>query len=230
MYKILTMMGLGFILLTSEVTAAERSSEVKIAKSDGFYAGVGGGFSLGGVVLSNSTYISDGTYNYNVGTMSDTSAGYILFGGYQFNKIIAVEASFTDYGSFSDSVSILNTSSRATFTSDPISGAVYANAGYTFESGWRPFGQLGLGYMVSNASTNLSRLDDFSDDFVTMHYGVGVEYAPASFNGFGLRLAFSGDMTMEYNVIAVDSSGNIVEDAFMMRLYELVYFGAQYKF
>ena len=148
----------------------------------------------------------------------------------EFNKIIAVEASFTGYGNFSDTLKSENGLVEKTFSSDPIGGAVYANAGYTFSNGWRPFGQLGLGYVQSNSSDTLTNLNNFSDDFMTVHYGFGAEYAPASFNGFGLRLAFSGDMNMDADAVATDDGDSIDKSAILMRMYELFYIGAQYKF
>ena len=228
MNNILKTIALSSVLVTSLMATDTVSTEK--AKGEGFYVGLGGGMSLNMVMLAKGDYVSDGTSNYDVGQLSDISAGYIVYSGYQINKIIAVEASFTGYGDFSDTLKSENGIVEKTFTSNPMSGAVYANAGYTFSSGWRPFGQLGLGYMQSNSSADLKSLDNFSDDFMTMHYGLGVEYAPASFNGLGLRLAFSGDTSMDANAIATDDSGKVDESAFLMRLYEVFYVGAQYKF
>jgi hypothetical protein len=104
---------------------------------------------------------------------------------------------------------------------------VYANAGYTFANGLRPFGQLGLGYLSSDPSLNIN---NFDDSFMTLHYGIGLEYSPKEFNGFGLRVALSGDMNMDANAVAVDDNGNIDDGAFLMRMYEILYVGAQYKF
>ena len=230
MNRILKTIGISAVLATSILAADVANVQKEVAPSDGFYAGLGGGVSMNMVMLVQGTYVSDGTSSYEVGKLGDVSAGYLVYAGYQFNKIIAVEASFTGYGAFSDTLKSENGLVEKTFSSDPMSGAVYANAGYTFASGWRPFGQLGLGYMQSNGSDSFKNLNNFNDDFMTVHYGLGVDYAPASFNGFGLRLAFSGDMNMDANAVSTDADGNIEESATLMRLYELFYIGAQYKF
>jgi len=219
------------LLFTTGVAAQDSATEMKTGKMDGFYAGLGGGGSFNGVSLTKGDYVEDGTNTYDITNLGDTDIGYLLYAGYQFNQIIGVEASFTDYGSFSDNLKIKNTNIETTFKSSPMGGAVYANAGYTFNNGWRPFGQLGLGYIQSDPSSTLKALNNFSDtDFMTVHYGVGVEYSPAAFKGFGLRLAYSGDMNMDANAVAEDESGNIDKSAMLMRFYGLLYVGAQYKF
>jgi len=229
MKSILLSIGLSVALLAGALPTEKVEKKVE-NKSDGLYVGLGGGLTLNGVILSHSDYVSDGSNSYDVNGMGDTSGGFIFYSGYQFNKIIAVEASYSDYGSFSDTLKSKNGLISRDFSSDPFGGAVYANAGYTFDSGWRPFGQLGLGVIKANGSNSLKRLDSFDDTFMTMHYGLGVEYAPESLKGFGLRLAVSGDVSMDASVTASDTDGSIDKSAFMMRLYELFYIGVQYKF
>jgi len=224
MKKITLALGLASLLATASI-AAESTTNTK-----GAYVGLGGGLSLGGVSLTKDDTVSDGTNSYDVSTMGDSSAGYVLYGGYQFNKIIAVEASFTGYGSFSDDVKIKNTSITKTFKTSPMVGAVYANAGYTFDNGVRPFGQLGLGYMTTSQSDNLSKLNNFDDSFMTIRFGLGVEYAPASLNGFGFRAAYIEDINMDANAVADDQDGNLDTDAILTRYYGMLYIGAQYKF
>lgn len=210
------------LLLTTSLLAEEKST------AEGYYLGLGGGVSFDGAFLSNGHYFDNGSSTYDVGTLSDISGGFLLYGGYQFNKIIAVEASYTYYGSFSDSAHIESTAQTETFSSKPQSGALYANAGYTFTNGLRPFGQLGLGYMNSHTSSSLDNLD-FADKFMTMHWGLGLEYAPQTFKGFGLRVAVSGDTYMDYSYDAKDDNG-ITESAILIRNSEMLYVGAQYKF
>ena len=213
------------LVLSTTVIAEETATKV-----DGFYAGLGGGVTFNGAVLTKGDYVSDGTNSYDVSKVGDSSAGYVIYGGYQFNKIIAVEASFTDYGSFSDDIKSKNGLLTRTFKTDPMAGSVYANAGYTFGNGLRPFGELGLGYMTSNQSDNLDRLNNFNDSFMTFHWGAGLEYAPVSFNGFGFRVAYTGDMNADYNAVASDENDHIDKHAMLMRYYGMLYVGAQYKF
>jgi len=216
---------LSLVSLIASAALAEES----VAKAEGFYAGLGGGVTLNGVMLTKDDTVSDGVNSYDVSTMDDSSAGYLLYAGYQFNKIIAIEASFVDYGSFSDDIKSKNGLVTRTFTSDPMGGAVYANAGYTFDNGVRPFAQLGLGYMANNQSDNLDRLNNFDDSFMTMRFGLGVEYAPTALKGFGFRAAYIEDVNMDANAVADDENGKTV-DAVLMRYYGMLYVGAQYKF
>jgi opacity protein-like surface antigen len=142
MKKVFTSFALGSILLSGALSAEEVKSVP--LNPDGFYLGVGGGVSFNVTVLSLGNY-QDNTTSYSTGSLSDTDVGYIVYGGYQFNKIIAVEAAYTDYGSFSDTASKIFQPGVETFSSDPSTVSVYANAGYTFANGLRPFGQIGLG-------------------------------------------------------------------------------------
>ena len=210
------------------LTSAAVAQDAPTQKIDGFYAGLGGGVSGNAVILSNGSYVSDGTSTYDFNSLSDISGGYIVYAGYQFNKIIAVEASFVDYGSFKDSTKIRNTNIEKTFTSDPLGGAVYANAGYTFGNGLRPFGQLGLGYIDSNPGSNYNGTG-ISEDFMTMKWGVGLEYAPVKLKGVGFRFAFTGDTNMDSEYESVDNS-NDIKTTYLWRYYEMFYVGAQYKF
>ena len=227
MKKLLMAATAASLLLATGVAAQETTAETKTGEVDGFYAGLGGGVSFNGVSLSKGDYVEDGTNTYDVTNLSDTSGGYTIYAGYQFNKIIAVEAAFVDYGSFSDTLKIKSTNLEKTYKSSPMGGSVYANAGYTFGNGLRPFGQLGIGYLSTDPSI---KINDFDDSFMTVHYGLGVEYAPASFKGFGLRAAISGDITMDGNVVATDDDGKVDESALLVRMYELLYVGVQYKF
>jgi len=229
MIKVLWGLGLSAIIMTCGLSADEKiKSETKVS---GLYIGVGGGASFGGVVLAKSDYVSDGTYNYEVGTMYDYDGGYTIYGGYHINKIVAVEVSFTDYGYFSDTLPTqYDVKIKKIFSSDPLSGAVYANLGYTFSNGWRPFGLIGLGYLQSNLSSSMEKLNGFSDNYLTIHYGVGGVYAPSSLDGLGFRVALSGDTSKNYNSVITDENSEVQDDVYVMRFYQLVYVGIQYKF
>ena len=241
MKKITTTL-LALTLGVSTLLAAE-TSEVNTGK--GFYMGAGMGASFYNVALTEgSYYLQDDTTDYtiegnNLEKLDDSDLGYVLYAGYLFNKIIGVEGAFTDYGSFSgtadvdDGSSVINPNTKTeTFTKDPMSMAVYANAGYTFFNGQlRPFGLLGLGYMKTNQSQTYKDFQ-FQDDFMTLHYGFGVDYYPTVLKGFGVRASYVLDSYADYDVDSrEDVKGNTaVKTTTLWQNYSLFYVSAQYKF
>lgn len=223
MKKSFITVGLGTLLLTTSLMAEEVKSAS--TKSDGFYLGAGGGVTFNLSMLSVGDY-QDDTSTYRTSSLSDSDAGYIVYGGYQFNKIIAVEAAYTDYGSFSDSAVRKISGEEVTFKSDPNSVAVYANAGYTFANGLRPFGQIGLGYLMINGSSSMDAIG--IDDSVSMRFGLGLEYAPEKLSGFGFRVAYVEDVAMDFSYNA-DDNGNDTS-TLLINADGMLYVGAQYKF
>lgn len=227
MKNALTLMWLGSSLLFGTLYADEaKTTEVKTTSDvDGFYVGLGGGVTYG-LSLLGKGYYQDDTTTYKSDELSDSSAGYIVYGGYQFNKIIAVEAAYTDYGSFSDTLQKVNSPGTVTFSSDPKSVSVYANAGYTFSNGLRPFGQLGLGYLMINGSNSIDAIG--IDDGVSMRFGLGLEYAPATLSGFGFRVAYIDELAMDFSYTADDNGQDT--STLLMNINGMLYVGAQYKF
>jgi len=195
-------------------------------EDEGFYIGMGAGAS------SNTLFLYEGNYNYSdpdnptytfsASSLDDNDVGYILYGGYQINKIIAVEAAYTDYGNFRV------TKFAKEYTQAPNSLAVYANAGYMFSHNQlRPFGNIGLGYLQKNQSHSYTRLD-FKEEIATFHSGIGVDYYPTALKGVGFRVAFSGDTTID-SVYTVNDN-NTTESKTLWQMYSLFYLGVEYKF
>ena len=223
MKKIVISMIAGVVLLSNSVYAQAVEEPIQNS-TDGFYLGLGGGVSFNVSFLSVGNY-QDDTAEYTTGSLSDSDAGYIVYGGYQFNKIIAVETAYTDYGSFSDSAD-RRVGGVETFTSDPSSISVYANAGYTFGNGLRPFLQLGVGYLQINGSS--STKDIGLDDSLAMHFGLGLEYAPPKLAGFGFRVAYVEDVAMDMSYKSEDDGQDT--STVLTNVSGLLYIGAQYKF
>jgi len=223
MKKILLAVGLSTFLMTGLLQAED--TQKAVAKADGVYLGVGGGVTFN-VAYLYTGYYQDDTSVYNDGSLSDSSAGYIIYGGYQFNKIIGVEVAYTDYGSFSDTLTRSGINpTTTTFTSDPTSFSVYANAGYTFANGLRPFGQLGLGYVIVNGSGTTNGLN--IDDGVSMRFGLGLEYAAPALAGFGFRVAYIDELQMDASYTSYDNGD---KSTLFMNVNGMLYVGAQYKF
>ena len=203
---------------------------VKENTGEGFYIGAGVGASFYNISSSDGTYYlpdeGDGSQTIVINdleNLDDNDVGYLFYGGYQFNKIIAVEAAYTDYGSFSDQVT------NRLFTKDPYSVAVYANAGYTFFNGQlRPFGLLGVGYLQSNQSKAYD-IQGIANEFATLHTGLGVDYYPTVLKGFGVRASYTSDMYIDSDYVVFDEA-DVVTTTSLWQQYGLFYVGAQYKF
>ena len=222
MNKALIVVGMGLFLTAGAVQAQEVQKAV--VKADGIYVGLGGGVTFNIAYLYKG-YYQDDTTTYKDGMLSDSNVGYIVYGGYQFNKIIALEASYTDYGSFSDTIA-RRSGSLTTFTSDPTSISVYANAGYTFDNGMRPFGQLGLGYMLINGSNTIDNIG--IDDSISMRLGFGFEYSVPTLDGFGFRVAYVEDIQMDGSYSSYDDGRST--STFLINANGMFYVSAQYKF
>lgn len=214
------------VFLTASLIAQDIKAEPQkeSQKIQGFYLGAGGGLSSSYAYLSQG-YYQDNTSVYLADTLSDTDNGYLIYAGYQFNKIVAIEIAHADYGSFSDSA-LDELGATTTFTSAPIAHSIYANLGYNFENGLRPFAQLGLAYVSTNASTATQNIN--IDDGFAMHFGLGLEYTPLNLYGLGLRVAYAQDtiVDMSHDV----HYNNVDSSSFFMNLNTMLYLGAQYKF
>jgi hypothetical protein len=186
----------------------------------GFYMGAALGASGYYATFFDSSYNMDDpddTYVVSASSLNDTDVGYLLYAGYQINKIIGVEFSYTDYGRFE----------YKKYYQEPKAVAMYANAGYTFLNGQlRPFGNLGLGYLNKNQS---DRYYDLEEKFVTMHFGIGGDYYPTVLKGLGFRAAMETDVFVD-KVTAVDEDTDKRSTESLWQEYVLFYAGVQYKF
>ena len=143
-----------------------------IASEDGSGAYIG--LAYGATAFDNGDGLSTIT--------DDSDSGYKVYGGYQFNKIVGIEASYTDYGTF-------KYRSGKTLEASAISLA--ANLGYNFLDGQlRPFGLIGL----SSLSLDQNHGSVYDDDRVlSVSYGLGIEYSPKMFQGVGFRAMWNID-------------------------------------
>ena len=213
----------------SDVTVSTEVKEVNSAK--GFYMGAGVGASLYNISMSEGTYFlgndtNDPAYSISgddLDELDDSDVGYTIYAGYQFNKIIAVEGAYTDYGSFSGKLKTIE------YTKKPQSLAIYANAGYNFFNGeLRPFGLLGIGYLYSDQSKSYD-IQQVKEEFATLHAGFGVEYYPTVLKGFGIRASFTGDSYVDTDYTSYDNIDTVQSES-LWQYYSLFYVGAQYKF
>ncbi|MDD9158225.1 porin family protein [Aliivibrio sp. S4TY2] len=182
------------------------------------------GFYLGGGVGA-TTFDDGGAFDYT-GTTIDTDDSTIKFlGGYQFNRIVAVELQYTKYGDINVNHSIVKSTGFKGVDIESRSISLAANLGYTFDSGWRPFGIVGLGSLESSTDILGHSISETNTSF---HYGIGVEYAPQALSGLAFRVAYEGDLFIEENVYQ-DYGYYSYSDDYAMNIGTL-YAGVTYKF
>ena len=201
--------------IQKETTEAESPQAVNSPKVSGFYLGAGyGSFTYN----AEQNWDDDSRYGNLIKETDGNSLK--IYGGYQFNKIIAVEATYTDYGNTNGYVNTRNGIQRV--EQSPTSLAVAANAGYSFANGLRPFGLVGLSYLTLDSSYDF--LD--TDNPIAIKYGVGVDYAPSALKGIQLRVAYEGEVYFaEAETYGFDDDVNV--DLFSLGAF---YAGASYKF
>ena len=203
------------LFTTSSVISAAETPAVKIS---GFYLGAG---------LGSFNYKTDQDWDddSHFGKLVEQDKGNTskVYAGYQFNKVIAIEATYTNYGETEGYVYTILLDEKTVVKQSPTSFSVAANAGYTFNNGIRPFALLGLGYTRLNSSNKFL----ITDNITTLKYGVGVEYAPVMLKGIQLRVAYEADSYFS-EAYTSDGWGEESElDFFTMNSF---YAGVSYKF
>ncbi|MGF1753935.1 porin family protein [Vibrio makurazakiensis] len=186
------------MIVTAAIMTALSANSVMAKEVDGFY--------LGGAI--GTTGVDDGGLYDNLGPTNVDADGstFKVIAGYQFNRIVAVEAQYTNYG---DVVTkdILN---QSIYRWSPTAFSVSANLGYTFENGVRPFGIVGLSAIDLDQS--LPVLQD--DNGAGLRLGLGVEYTPPKLENVSFRLGYEADAFVIESVSPYQADKDIVIDSF----------------
>lgn len=178
-------------------------------KISGFYVGAGFG-SFG--------YSEEDSWGYNNNPISAEADGNStkVYVGYQFNKIVGIEGTYTDYGTANAKV--------GHYSIKPTSASLAANLGYTFANGMRPFGLVGMSSLDLNQNEELLT----GDHGAAFKFGFGVEYTPKKLEGVQFRAAYEMDM---YAVEYIDyQSGSGLTTETNLYALDSLYIGASYKF
>ncbi|MCX2757903.1 porin family protein [Vibrio sp. Sgm 22] len=181
------------------------------------------GFYLGGAIGTSG--IDDGgltdTINEPI-TFKAEDNTYRLIAGYKFNRIVSLEAQYTDFGD----VALKTKSGNKVFTWTPQIFSVTANLGYTFDNGVRPFGTIGLSTIdldMKFADGSRPSGDGFDDPGDGIRMGVGVEYTPPTMSSLSFRLAYEADA---FDIEDYEN-GHKTEDTVVLDSF---YLGAMYTF
>lgn len=187
------------MMMAAVLATAFSASNVAANDFDGFY--------LGGAI--GTTGIDDGGLYDNTLqpiTVNADDSTFKVIAGYQFNRIVAVEAQYTKYGD----VVAKNVATQDTYTWKPTAFSISANLGYTFDNGIRPFGIIGLASIDLDQSLPL--LQDDSGEGV--RFGMGVEYTPPQSRNVSFKLGYEADAFVIESASAFDSDKDIVIDSF----------------
>ena len=209
---------LAAMLLLSSSAFAEDTNTLKAENShaNGYYMGLGYG----------TTSFSDGDFgkefeNFKVAPDQDSDSGFKLYGGYKFNKIVAVEGSYINYGTMNFKYTEDGTGTATQMK--PYSLNVAANLGYDFlNNQLRPFALAGVGY-VNYAQSGVQKVYTTDGSFATT-VGLGVEYTPTLFQGVGFRLAYDAD------IAAVSVNYPTKDDKTFWQTLHMISLSAQYRF
>lgn len=185
------------------VFSAFAGAQEQIVEKDvsGFY--LGGGF-------GTTTYNDNAAFS----PLEANDSTLKLIGGYQFNRIVGIEAQYTKYSDIT--LPSFYGYIVPGFAIEPTGVSIAANLGYTFDSGWRPFGTVGLTRLSFDANGY------GSDAETALRLGAGVEYTPASLKNLNFRVAYEVDT---FNV----DMGTPFYDDVTVQLGSF-YAGATYKF
>jgi len=165
------------------------------------------GFYIGGGVGTTHANFSTDSLSY---TASTDGSSLKIIGGYQFNRIVAIEAQYTKYGDIK---------SGTAYKWEPTTVSVAANLGYTFNNGLRPFATIGLS-SLDLGENMASTLDD--SNATALRFGAGLEYTPAALAGVSFRAGYEGDAFVIENNYVNYSDVDVILGS--------VYVAATYKF
>jgi OOP family OmpA-OmpF porin len=117
------------------------------------------------------------------GTVSDTDLGFKLFGGYQFNENLAVEAGYFHLSRFDVNGNFTKPKPAGTFTGTIEGQGPYLDAVGTlpFGKGFSGIGRAGIAYFQTKASATASSvgLTGYSNataDRIVGEFGLGLQY------------------------------------------------------
>ena len=183
-------------------------------KLSGFYIGAGAGITtFWDAMLSGD----DGTLSEQISDLKSKHSSLRIYSGYNINRIVGIEASYTNYGDLTPKDSSVqgHLSPRAV--------SVAANVGYTFDTGLRAFAIAGLSIL------DLRQSEEWLDDetSVAFRYGVGGEYQPSTVTGLTFRIAYEADVyATSVNSIYSNNQSN---DKYISQIGSF-YLGGSYKF
>ncbi|WP_061031339.1 porin family protein [Vibrio splendidus] len=195
------------------------------------------GFYLGGAIGS-SDIDDDGLVSKSnsakTATFEAKDHTYRVIAGYKFNRIVSIEAQYTDYGDVvADNGNKINFARSYNFSWAPKVISLSANLGYTFDNGLRPFGVVGLSSIdLDSKDGRYSASQIKSDADFGARVGFGLEYTPPKAPAFSMRLGYEADV-FDAEIKETRWKGSVAEKSKTYKktvTLDSFYLGAMYTF
>lgn len=185
---------LSYLLLSSFAFASE---DMAMNKYKGFYIGAGIGttdFNIKGV-----GELFDDELTGLTGYSSESDGmSYKIFTGYQFNRIVALEAEYTKYGNLKHTLEFGD--ENITVKTKRNSFSLATNIGYTFDNGLRPFSIIGISKVFDKDSSKDELNFKLKEKGGSVRLGAGLDYQFAGVRGLGIRTAYEVDLYSDSRV------------------------------
>ena len=217
MKKLLKIIGL-FLAMSLSAVASDINTTNSSQALPNWYIGFG---------VGSSMYSDEGMGksfdNFSVEVDKSSDFGFKVYGGYQINNIVGVEASYIQYGKF-DFKTADKYTKYVTAEIEPKSLNIAANLGYGFlNNELKPYALVGLGYVVFDQTGSPEVYS--SENGLAFSWGIGMDYTPSLFKGVGFRISFDNTCP-----VVVQSFNDSSKDKVFVNPLRLLSLGVQYKF
>jgi OOP family OmpA-OmpF porin len=178
-------------ILAIAATVGLMAAAPSVWAQQGFYIGAGGGFTLvevADVPVTGATVTSR--------SKDEKDAAFKIFGGYQFNRYVGVEAGYVDLGKYSTTV---NTTAGSMTIDVSLDGWFVEAVGLLpLANNFSLFGKLGTVWGTAKASartTGAIRVTGMgTDDDLSGKIGLGMQYEFANKLGIRAEYEFYGEV------------------------------------
>lgn len=185
------------LLAALAVAALVPAGSTAYAADSGFYAGAGAGMSIGNFSAAELDRGMAARGFQTHSTLDDKDVGWKLFGGFQFNKYVAAEASYVDLGNIKSNIhGSVNPSSSGAFLQAVAAVHPYSVSGFALSAVgllpvWNRFSLVGrLGLMRWSGEANAGAPSGASishhDNGTDLTFGAGVDYRLSDCIGIAL--------------------------------------------
>lgn len=179
----------------------------------GFYIGIAGG---------NSKYNDDDAFDDVGFELDDSDSSLQFFAGYRILKYLAVEAAYTDLGTYQFDLGVFSGEGEREFSAFSVAAVGILPVS---DSGVEFYAKAGIGVLSMDTSVdNSSVIVDADDTGISILLGLGVSYTPNNFQHFSLRAG------VESHLFVLEQSTSFFDEEEYAQTVDSFYIGATLNF